>query len=292
MRRTLLLLAFLAPAAALGQTDGTVVTVPATDATLNIAECESATGTVRLGWKVQVETSFTTGGVYRVYATTTQPQTSAPRYCADTAGEVGTEFAAASATQEEDRVTGLFAPAAGLDCAATTTARTIYVCVHWFDGGGARGAWAVGSLALDTRRPPAPTGLGSSPGNEALTIRWTAPTGGNVAAAEYRVELSPSDGSGTVRRLTGTATSVRVDGLQNGTQYDVRVFSISAAGNDSATSADLVGTAPDDSRTPQPVDDFWDVYDGAEQGGCATGAAGPLALLGLAGLLAVLRRRK
>ncbi len=295
MRRTLLLLALLAPAAALGQTAGGIVTVPATDATLNIAECESATGTVRLRWTVQVETgSFSTGGVYRVLAAKDAPPASGARYCVAAAAEVGAEFAATSATQEEDRVTGQFAPAAGLSCSATTSAQTVHVCVHWFASGtdATPSAWAVGTLTLDTRRPPAPTGLASAPGDGALRVSWAAPTGGNVAAAGYRVELSASDGSGTTREVTATATSVRVDGLVNGTQYDIRVFSVSAAGNDSATSAGLAGTTPDDSRTPQPVDSFWDMYDGVEQGGCAAGAAGPFALLGLAGLLAVLRRRK
>ena len=63
------------------------------------------------------------------------------------------------------------------------------------------------------------------------------------------------------------------------------VSALSAAGNPSAESNALLGT-------PIPADDFWDRYSaagGQEEGGCATGAAGPLALLGLAAAFA--RRR-
>jgi uncharacterized protein (TIGR03382 family) len=83
-----------------------------------------------------------------------------------------------------------------------------------------------------------------------------------------------------------TSTSARLDGLENGTTYDVWVVAYSEAGNESAASELTFGT-------PVPVKGFWEVYQesgGVERGGCGAGGGGP-ALLALPLVLLALRRR-
>jgi uncharacterized protein (TIGR03382 family) len=86
-----------------------------------------------------------------------------------------------------------------------------------------------------------------------------------------------------------TATSARFDGLVNSVTYAVTAKAFSKADNPSLDSAPETGT-------PQVVLDFWEVYKdefgGRDNGGCAGGPAGPLALVLVAGGLALLRRRK
>jgi uncharacterized protein (TIGR03382 family) len=85
-----------------------------------------------------------------------------------------------------------------------------------------------------------------------------------------------------------TASSARFDGLVNTVTYAVTARTFSKAGNPSDPSDAVDGT-------PQHVNDFWDTYKadgGRDDGGCAGGPAGPLALVLVAGALALTRRRK
>ena len=84
----------------------------------------------------------------------------------------------------------------------------------------------------------------------------------------------------------GSRGSYTLEGLRNGTTYQVAVRAVDDAGNVSATSNVL-------EATPQRVFDFWETYKnagGAEDGGCSS-AAGPAALGLLLSGLFVFRRR-
>jgi len=305
MRRTLFLLALLAPALAPAQSapsagQVTYGTSGTDDGFINLAECTA--GDVELFWNVKVEGNEpVTTGKFRLYATSTAPGSTEPRYCAQTdadpvyADQVGGELDSlpnvptGSARFDTDLIRAA-ATADTFDCADTTQAdRTLTVCVHYFDTSvtpEVRKGWAVGALTLSLRLPPAPASVTAQGGDGALTIRWVAgtATGTQAAPASHRIVVT-QQGGGSPITVDATGVERRVDGLVNGTAYDVEVFGLSAAKNPSATSVATSGT-------PVLVDDFWDYYGGVEQGGCSAGAAGPVALLGLAGLLALLRRRK
>ncbi|MCC2313366.1 Ig-like domain-containing protein [Cellulomonas xiejunii] len=68
--------------------------------------------------------------------------------------------------------------------------------------------------------PDAPAALRLTSGDRALVVAWSAPTSSGSAITGYDVEVVGPNGVFT--RAT-TATSMTVDGLQNGAQYQVRV---------------------------------------------------------------------
>jgi probable F420-dependent oxidoreductase len=218
------------------------------------------------------------------------------------AGPVGDPIAPTSSEiQQAEFATSVIVTKAGLGaCDASNT--SIAMCMQAKDGlngaGNSIGTARV-KLILSTTKPNPPTDVRADGGEQALTVRWTAPgtSGGAAEAITYTVRVKSSDpldlgdhGTGTTR-ITGGGTadkSHRVTGLMNGVTYAVTVRSFSIAGNPSATD----GTG---SGTPVPVTDFFEGYKnagGVEQGGCGAGAAGPLGLLFAAAALAVLRRRK
>jgi len=179
----------------------------------------------------------------------------------------------------------------------------ITVCVQLLSGSTINTSISS-TVTIQLAPPAAPTGVVVAPGMEALNVSWSEGSGGSVASAKYRVEVSPllatcaTPLAPTVACLdlpnartytTPTATtSYRFGGLVNGTDYGVRVYGISAGGNDSLPSA------PPVHGQPVPVNDFWQQYQaqgGLETGGCGGGPAGLVSLLTLAGLALGLRRR-
>lgn len=306
MKRLLLLLALAAPALVRAQSAGQVVngTSGGDDRYINIEECSGvgASGPIELLWNVTLDSGSLGAGVFRVYATNKAPAATAPRFC-ETAddpnasppvfsklvGEV--EATIGRTTGSVDIATADIRAAAGYACGDETLAdQTITVCVHYHpdDAQGVPGSatgWAVGSLVLSLRRPPAPVSVSAQGGEGSLNISWDegTPTSTQTTPEEHRVFVTPPGGTSIVRDASGTSTVFT--GLVNGTTYDVEVFGLSAARNPSLGSVATSGT-------PVPTEDFWEFYNGVEQGGCSAGAAGPVALLGLAGLLAVLRRRR
>jgi MYXO-CTERM domain-containing protein len=281
----------------------------ATDLYVNLAECDPAQAIQReFRWNVQLEAGQAfRSGVFRFFASNKQPT-------ADTSGGL------AYCDTEDDASTNLKAGQVGEDITTSAGATSgngtipmqeiasesgrsqegqactvggdliIYICVHYhpYTSGTAvdptpRGL-ASGTLTLSTQAPQAPRLDRVSPGNERLEADWTAATGG-IAPEWFRVIARQSGSTAVTSTRDSQGSNGFVSGLVNGTTYDVTVAALSAAGNPSPESNALPGT-------PIPADDFWDRYSaagGQEQGGCASGAAGPLALLGLAALLA--RRR-
>jgi hypothetical protein len=89
----------------------------------------------------------------------------------------------------------------------------------------------------------------------------------------------------------GTSKSIRIGGLDNGVDYRVVLVAVDPARN--PRGLDL-GVA-----RPQPARDFWEDYKdrgGTAEGGCATGGgaglAGGLLVVGLVGLVGLVRRRQ
>ncbi|MFI9273044.1 cellulose binding domain-containing protein [Kitasatospora sp. NPDC052896] len=90
---------------------------------------------------------------------------------------------------------------------------------------------------VDTTPPSVPTGVQvSGTGPESITLSWT-PSTDNVAVAGYHVY----EGSTVV--ATTTATTATLTGLLAGSSHTFAVSAFDAAGNESALSAPVTGTA-------------------------------------------------
>ena len=75
--------------------------------------------------------------------------------------------------------------------------------------------------------PPAPTGLGATPGNAQVTLNWTAASG----ATSYNVKRSTTNGGPYANVQTGvTGTTFTNTGLTNGTPYYYVVTAVNASG--------------------------------------------------------------
>jgi MYXO-CTERM domain-containing protein len=179
----------------------------------------------------------------------------------------------------------------GIPCAAGGEGRTVFICAHW-DSPTPKVGKAVGQFKIQVAKPAAPTGVSAESGDGKLIVRWSASTG-SPNADRYFARATPLVGGvptgSPVDSVLTNSTNVTLGGLTNNTTYEVVVFALSVGRNPSDASAAAQGT-------PIATDDFWEHYrtqPGArEQGGCASGGAGPLAILGVAALLARARRRK
>jgi hypothetical protein len=197
--------------------------------------------------------------------------------------------------------TGLaaMAQAFGIDCTAETTSTPIYMCAlpYQNESSTTQLGYANGDFTLSTRRPLPPTNVTVESAERALRVGWTEATTGENAI-EFRVEAVTADTRDSTPGVPHTkrtnASPSMVGGLKDGVEYDVSVIAISAAGTESDRSEIKKGT-------PLQTEDFWDWYQravsenggtgGVEQGGCTTGAAGVLGLLGAAALVRVFRRK-
>lgn len=304
MRRALLLLALAIPGLVRAQTTaGSISFVP--DGNIGVLECNPANGeTIEVRWSVS-STSLG-AGTYRVYASTRAPTsdtTGGVKLC-DTgpvaadgvwAGKIGGDITATtSAAQSEDFPTSAFVTATaapGADTCAENLTRTIYVCVHFFPlNQSTATASATGQLEVDLRAPAKPTIKSITPGENALRVSWSEGTGGAADTVYYHIKATTTDPRDPKSHETGNITgeSGRIEGLTEGVEYQVTVTAFSSADNPSAPSDPVAGT-------PVPVSDFWEHYHddlgGQEQGGCASGPAGALGILGAALALAFRRRK-
>ena len=155
---------------------------------------------------------------------------------------------------------------AGLDCAVEGE-EDYYICI-WFDGinstdqletewkGGAQMRW-------DVQAPGAPTITSVSPGEGNLKLKWTPPADDDLGSFKiyYQVEGTTDEQSKEV--TDANATSFQITGLTNFTNYEVWMTAVDESENEGPVSASTIGT-------PEPVEDFWEVYresGGAEDGG-------------------------
>jgi MYXO-CTERM domain-containing protein len=312
MRRVPLALLLAAPALALGQTltDGTLVFDPED---VNQSMCTDALdgdvpvptpSTIELDWRISITdgATFTSGGDYAIFASTRKWDAdegeSNTDFCDEsstagsgfTASQVGVDFTANAQTDSLSVDVEDILAAVGITAAtenACSSDRTIYVCVHWYRDGETRTGWARRQLKLSFQAPGAPVLNSVTPGDGRLHVDWSAPTTG-ATVGYYKIRATNAANAADTR-TTGEIknTSGTIDGLTNDETYNVVVFAFTASDNVSLESNTVQGT-------PQLVDDFFEHYQGEggrEQGGCTTGAAGVVALLGAAALLA-LRRRK
>ena len=309
MRRALFLVAALAgPAVAAAQTvaPGAILFADANNDLvhgpyISAAECADATAQVFLSWNTQLAsgvTVFPADGKYTVYASNKQPTD--PLKCiianngTDTfAGPIGATLSGLLQTVSNQPFhIADFVTVSNFSCSLQADT-PIYVCVQGYKNDGVTPVGtARGTLTLSTSQPGSPTWGNAIPADDgALQISWSAPSS-TVLAYDYRVTAvaNPADPrDATTHEMGGVrAQNVLMRGLVNGVTYQISVYARSQAGNENPTPATGTGT-------PTAVANFWDVYKdlygGKEQGGCSAGAAGPVALLGVAALLAALRRR-
>jgi len=311
MRRNLLAsLLLLAPALGLAQsTTPTAGTISTDAATINIAQCTGTAfpgialaDTMNLTWSTTIDTAaetngFLTTGSYQLYAanqavaagvttgsfdcTVLANTSSATALVEDTVGDAFTSTQQVWSTPKAFSRAAMVA-AAGFDCTAN---HTVYLCMQWLDATPAKKGFATTTVTITTDRPAVPTDVVAGPGDGRLHLSWKTGSGGTTATS-YQVVVN--DGTTDVKNVTFTGTSGDVGGLKNLVTYHVTVYALTAAGNPSLTGATADGT-------PQPVDDFWDVYrgkGGQETGGCSGGPGDALALLGAIAALFAVRRRK
>jgi MYXO-CTERM domain-containing protein len=320
MRRALLGAAILVPLVALAITalDGQVLDTTNFSSKngnisyVNAAQC-SGSDALHLEWKVVPLQGATFGlnDQIKIYASDTNPAnvTGSNGFCNEkpetspviNAGLIDTlqQVTAVLADKDVAGAGALIKTATKIDCTVDGSENTnVYICAHWYDqtGNTKKGA-ASGTFQIQRLAPNAPSGLNVGSGDSKLRVSWSASTG--TTAADHYLAAAFDPGKSPVVTQTHpadtpvatsgnvTGTSTTITGLTNGTPYDVWVIPFSVGGN-SGTPA---GPEP---GTPLPSASFWDVYKdsgGVEQGGCASGPGGALALLAVASL-AALRRRK
>lgn len=286
-----------APVLALGQTtvgNGTVTVAENADQDkiVSVAECLNQRQD-----NLQITWAFNSGGT-GPFTLLASDQTGCPQSSSN-----GTTVTAHTTTMTSGITTNNFsdtqtvsnriAAVFGANCPTTATA--LFICVV-----DAASAVITGSIPLDLAAPPAPVADAPTPGDTALTVSWSQGSGsvdgGTGAANSFRVYCQPSadapDGGEITNKcadITGQGTtSTRVTGLTNGTEYAVEVTAVTLSGNESPHSNRVTGT-------PVEIQDFWRLYKadgGREQGGCAAGAGGLVALLALAPLAWWRRRRR
>jgi hypothetical protein len=285
------ILLFVAPSIALAQTtpttgNGTVTVAENADQDkiISVAECLNQKQD-----NLQITWTFNSGGT-APFTLLASDQTACPQSSSN-----GTTVTAHTVTMTSGVTTNNFsdtqtvanriAAVFGANCPTTATA--LFICVL-----DSANNVITGSIPLDLAAPPAPVANTPTQGDTALNVSWSQGSGsvdgGTGAANSYRIFCEPSanapDGGDITTRcadITGQGTtSTRVTGLTNGTEYAVEVTAVTLSGNESPHSNRVFGT-------PIEIQDFWRLYKtdgGREQGGCAAGAGGLVALLALAPL--------
>ncbi len=303
MRRALLLAAVAAPALAVAQTipAGMVQFVePGTTNDvlhgqwINAAECASqATTNVVMQWTASAQ--MPAGGSYQIYAANQDAQSGieCPKTSNSSSGLIANPIgipiigALQTVANHVEMVDAFLAAVVQTSCSNTVDV-PIYVCVQLRDSTGTSVGFAKGTLTLSVTRPAPPTVLSVTPaGDAALQVSWTPPSG-DPPAYDFVVVATaeppdPRDPAAHHAVTDPFALSYRVSGLVNDVPYAIQVLARSQAGNESAPSPAIVATpvAPG-TAIPRPP---------GSGGGCAAGAASPVALLAVAALLARLRRR-
>ena len=111
---------------------------------------------------------------------------------------------------------------------------------------------AVGTTATPATVPVSPQNLAAVAGEGKAILTWQAPTsdgGSAILRYQYRYAAGATVPAGTDWTSAGTALTVTVSGLDNGTQYAFEVRAVSVAGNGAAAAVKATpATVPD---TPQ-----------------------------------------
>ncbi|MBM3431927.1 MAG: fibronectin type III domain-containing protein [Bacteroidetes bacterium] len=98
------------------------------------------------------------------------------------------------------------------------------------------GGTATASTAATPRTTPsAPTITGITPGNQQLSVAFTAPSSdGGAAITDYKYS---TDGGGSFTSASSTTSPIVITGLTNGTSYNVQIRAVNAAGDGTATAS-------------------------------------------------------
>jgi MYXO-CTERM domain-containing protein len=287
-------------------THPTVAQTPV-DEFINLNECRGLAGprgepaTIKFKARFGSNVNFTSYQLFAANNAAIYDESTTPAVCNDTppgditgfvGNEVGperTDLIAGDFVADAVYATSLIVAAVGQASCATGT--DIFLCMEARRGTTKLGI-AKAKVFLNVSKPSTPTLTSVSPGERALNVDWDPPsTGFHDSYAVVTRTSSPLDpewaGTDVVRTSPrATATDLRVEGLTNGAVYTVHVLAFNDADNPSDPSNSTTSS-------PMSVTDFWEGYEaagGREQGGCGTGGAGVLALLGLGALLALRRR--
>jgi hypothetical protein len=312
-RAAVLGLLLVPPLGVTAQTAGTMTFTisPAPATVIGLSACQGGTSFITsfVFAKSSTQVLPQTGNVYDIYVSgasfTCDTSTTPTVPLLTPAAHVTAVVGAATQTWPQS---GTVTPASVLQKAgitSCTTDATLYVCARLLTSTSdstALGATS-GSIAVQVQPPNAPTSVISRPGDTVLHLSWTPPATG-VAVDHYKAVVTATRicsttvtppceyASASVHTYDGiTQASFDAKGLVNDLPYSVVVYAVSAGGAVSPASDPPV-TGVD--ATPIPVNDFWEQYKqdgGREQGGCATGAGGLLALLGAAAALRRARRQ-
>lgn len=256
------------------------------DGIINKAECEAGTTRLTLSWTI-ASAAATAYDLWVSDQSGCPPaSTTSTAHSVNLASSVGAS-GTYPATGASYTVRTLLNQIQVVNCNPLATAA--YVCM--FPTGTTTGAVATLNIPLDFATPPAPTVNSVTAGDAALEVSWVDGAGSSEegttgSAASYRVYFGVQGSDLTTFARVVGSRGHRITGLQNSVAYDVQVSALTQGGNEGARSAVATGT-------PSFVYDFFRLYrqdGGVEEGGCATGSGGLLALLGLVPL--ALRRRR
>ena len=142
-------------------------------------------------------------------------------------------------------------------CASTTTCKTAGA----YDYGPFVGSAGLLAPAPPATVPGAPTGLTATPGNDQVSLSWTAPSSdGGLAVTGYDIYQGTAAGQETTTPVNSspvTGTAYTVKGFSDGTKYYFTVEAVNAVGNGPAsneasatTPATLPGTPTGLTATP------------------------------------------
>ena len=122
--------------------------------------------------------------------------------------------------------------------------------VRAVNSAGQSGASNSQSATPTATEPDAPRNLRSTPGNEQVTLRWTAPASdGGAPITRYEYE---QNSSGTWTSTGGTTTSYTVRGLTNGQAYTFKVRAVNSIGPSGASNQTTATPAPRPTPPPPP----------------------------------------
>ncbi|GAA3932859.1 Ig-like domain-containing protein [Microbacterium soli] len=93
-------------------------------------------------------------------------------------------------------------------------------------------------------RPETPLPPTLVPGDEALKVSWTTPQSNGSPVESYTLQISPAPLSGSAERTVGNVNTLTWDGLENGTNYQVRVRAHNRAPDPSGYSMWSIGQTP------------------------------------------------
>ncbi len=155
-----------------------------------------------------------------------------------TGGGAWTEISSGIGTSTQHIITGL------------TNGSTYEVQARAVNAQG-NGSWSASETATPVTTPSAPTALTLSPGNTQLSASWSAPTDtGGSAVTAYHLRYRTGGGAWTeISSGIGTSTQYIINGLTNGSTYEVQARAVNAQGN-SAWSASETVTAANVSMAP------------------------------------------